>query len=134
MSTSNPVVAIAGASDLAKYFIEQLLAAGGYKIILLSRAERPWFDSQPDINLHITDYGHKSITSILNLTNATILFFFLHSNDPGFYNVAHNAMLSACQASHSCKRLVPSEYGGNIDEYPHLPRFYGPTHASSASS
>jgi hypothetical protein len=33
------------------------------------------------------------------------------------YNQIHNAMLSACTASRTCKRFVPSEYGGNITDF-----------------
>ena len=36
-------------------------------------------------------------------------------------------MLAACQQSQTCKRFVPSEYGGDIDKFPHLPRFYDTT-------
>lgn len=130
MSTSRSTVAIAGASDLAKYFVELLQIAGDHNIILLSRAERAWFSDRPGVKLHVTDYSHDSILSILNRTSSSVLFSFLHSNDPGFYNVAHSAMLSACKASESCKRLVPSEYGGNIEDYPLQPRFYIPTHVA----
>jgi len=85
---------------------------------------------RPGVSLHVTDYSHDSILSILNSTSAFVLFSFLHSNDTAHYNVFHENMLSACTASGTCKRLVPSEYGGDIDLFPHLPRFYEPTHAA----
>ncbi|EAS32007.3 uncharacterized protein CIMG_03031 [Coccidioides immitis RS] len=66
--------------------------------------------------------------SILDGTNATALFSFLHSNDPRSYNTAQEAMLAASRASKSCRRFVPSDYGGDIDRFPGLPRFYEPTH------
>lgn len=59
-----------------------------------------------------------------------MLFSFLHSNDPSFYNTVHEAMLAACRESRTCKRFVPSEYGGNLRTHPLLPRFYEPTHAA----
>lgn len=46
--------------------------------------------------LYITDYldySHDSIWAALNSSNASIVFSFLHSNDPGVYNEAHGAML-----------------------------------------
>ncbi|KAK7463121.1 hypothetical protein VKT23_007706 [Stygiomarasmius scandens] len=122
-------VAIAGASDLAKYLIEELCETQKYDIVVLSRAERPWFSSHPHVNLQITDYSTSSILNILNTTKPVILFSFIHSNDPGLYNTAHSAMLQACQQSSTCKRFVPSEYGGNLQTHPLLPRFYAPTHA-----
>ncbi|KAF5368884.1 hypothetical protein D9758_003100 [Tetrapyrgos nigripes] len=129
-TTSNrQTVAIAGASDLAKYLVEELSKTEKYDVVVLSRAERPWFSSQLNVTLRITDYSLSSVLSILNDTNSIILFSFLHSNDPKFYNPAHSAMLQACQQSHSCKRFVPSEYGGNLQTHPLLPRFYEPTHA-----
>ncbi|KAJ8081746.1 hypothetical protein PM082_007592 [Marasmius tenuissimus] len=150
MSTkeSSQVVVIAGASDLAKYFVEELVAHGKRQIVLLSRAvsispnkrccrrthqfltqKRDWFSDRPEVTTHITDYSLESIQSILNTTKATVLFSFLHSNDTAMYNTAHSAMLEACKSSSTCKRFVPSEYGGNLETYPLLPRFYAPTHA-----
>ena len=130
MSASpRPTVALAGAGDLAKYLVEELISSGKYNIIVLSRAERPWF-MRPEVSLHVTDYSRESMLSILDDTSAIVLFSFLHSNDPAHYNVYHENMLSACTASKSCKRFVPSEYGGDIDHFPNLPRFYEPTHAA----
>ncbi|OJJ35836.1 hypothetical protein ASPWEDRAFT_41077 [Aspergillus wentii DTO 134E9] len=37
-------------------------------------------------------------------------------------------MLTACQMSEHCKRFIPSDYGGDIDRFPYLPRFYDSTH------
>ncbi|KAK7034502.1 hypothetical protein VNI00_012349 [Paramarasmius palmivorus] len=126
---SKSTVAIAGASDLAKYLVEELQKAHPEdNIVLLSRAKRDWFE-RPGVATHITDYSYESILSVLNTTGATIFFSFLHSNDPAFYNTAHSAMLKACKESTSCKRFVPSEYGGNLQTHPLLPRFYAPTHA-----
>ncbi|KAL0578228.1 hypothetical protein V5O48_003765 [Marasmius crinis-equi] len=125
---SRQTIAIAGASDLAKYLVEELVAHGQHQIILLSRAKRDWFD-RPEVNTHITNYSLESILSILNTVKATVLFSFLHSNDPAVYNTAQLAMLEACKQSSTCKRFVPSEYGGNLETHPLLPRFYAPTHA-----
>lgn len=36
-------------------------------------------------------------------------------------------MLKACQASISCKRFIPSEFGGDVKALPDLPLFFGPT-------
>lgn len=43
---------------------------------------------------------------------------------------AQAAMLSACQASKSCKKFIPSEMGGDIhpSAFPRHPLFYVPTH------
>ncbi|PGH15275.1 hypothetical protein AJ80_05628 [Polytolypa hystricis UAMH7299] len=125
---TRPAVAIAGAGDVAKFFVEELLKDGRYRIIVLSRAERPWF-IRPSVSLHITDYTHPSILSILTTTLPIALFSFIHSDEPQFYNPVHAALLSACTASPTCHKLIPSEYGGNITNFPNLPRFYTPTHS-----
>ena len=31
---------------------------------------------------------------------------------------------AACLQSKSCKRFIPSEWAGNVDDYPKLPKFY----------
>ncbi|QVM10866.1 hypothetical protein D8B26_005518 [Coccidioides posadasii str. Silveira] len=133
-SLCDHVIAIAGASDLAKYFIEELMAAAQPsappKIVVMTRStsSRPWFTSNPHISIRVSDYTASSIQAILDATNATALFSFLHSNDPRSYNTAQEAMLAASRASKSCRRFVPSDYGGDIDRFPGLPRFYEPTH------
>ena len=38
-------VAIAGAGDVAKFFVEELLADGRYRVVVLSRAVRPLYRS-----------------------------------------------------------------------------------------
>lgn len=126
-------IIIAGASDVAKYLIEELLASHPCNpphigVLTRSLSNRPWFTSNPHIQLHLTDYSTPSIQSILTETNATALLSFLHSNDPAFYNTAHEAMLTACKNSPKCKRFIPSDYGGDIDRFPNLPRFYDSTH------
>lgn len=130
---SKQSIIIAGASDVAKYLIEELIASNPSNppqigVLTRSLSDRPWFTSNSHITLHLTDYTAPSIYLILNQTQATALFSFLHSNDPSFYNTAHEAMLKACRDSDLCKRFVPSDYGGDIDRFPGLPRFYDSTH------
>ncbi|PLB54030.1 hypothetical protein P170DRAFT_431727 [Aspergillus steynii IBT 23096] len=132
-TSSKQSIVIAGASDVAKYLIEELIASNPSNppqigVLTRSLSNRPWFTSNPHISLHVTEYSAPSIQSILNQTKATALFSLLHSNDPSFYNTAHEAMLTACRNSDLCKRFVPSDYGGDIDRFPSLPRFYDSTH------
>jgi hypothetical protein len=44
---------------------------------------------------------------------------------PEQYLATHISLLNACARSVSCKRLIPSEFAGNIEAYPLLPRYYG---------
>lgn len=74
---------------------------------------------------HLTsDYTKDSILSILDSITATALISFL--NPPtALYVPLHTALLQACLASSTCKRFIPSEWCGNIDNFPLLPSFYG---------
>jgi hypothetical protein len=72
-----------------------------------------------------TDYSEESVLSILDVAGCTALISFLNAGD--LYLEIHTAFLKACTRSRVCKRLIPSEWAGNVDDYPLLPRFYGET-------
>ena len=116
-------VAIAGAGDLAKYISEELVLAK-HKVVLLTRSPKPWFEQRGAI-VRITDYSVSSLTEQLHdcegLVSA-ILDYSVASVD------VHLALLEACKQSRSCKRYIPSEYGGNLDDYPDQPMFYVDNH------
>jgi swainsonine biosynthesis oxidoreductase SwnR len=61
--------------------------------------------------------------SILNSSNATALVSFVNCPDDRYVDI-HCAFLNACIKSEGCKRFIPSEWAGNIDDYPLLPSFY----------
>lgn len=118
-------VAIAGAGDVAKYVVEEL-DQKGHKVVVLSRAKRDWFADR-QVEIRVTDYTIDSLTPLLK--DVDVLISLLHDNGP-FYNEAHLAMISACNSSGRCKRFIPSECGGNIEEFPQHPLFYVPTHGA----
>ncbi|KAI4145783.1 MAG: hypothetical protein LQ341_002273 [Variospora aurantia] len=97
-----------------------------YSPLLLTQGQRdPWFTSR-DIPIHVSDYSSGSVLSVLEETKATALLSFLNLNDERYITI-HRAFLSACLASKTCKRLMPSEYCGDVERYPDRPRFYGTT-------
>lgn len=118
-------VAIAGAGDVAKYVVEELTRKG-HKVVILSRAYRDWFVER-NIEIRVTDYSAQSLTPLLK--DVDVLISLLHDNGP-FYNDAHLAMIAACNASDRCKRFIPSECGGNIEDFREHPLFYVPTHGA----
>ncbi len=61
--------------------------------------------------------------SILNSCHVEALISFINCPDDRYIDI-HTALLNACARSSGCKRLIPSEWAGNIDDYPWLPRFY----------
>ncbi|KAL9595837.1 MAG: hypothetical protein Q9179_004828 [Wetmoreana sp. 5 TL-2023] len=85
----------------------------------------PWFTSR-NIHVYESDYSAGSVLEIINATNATTLISFLNVNDERYITI-HNAFLSACKSSRTCKRLMPSEYCGDIEAFPMRPRYYGST-------
>lgn len=118
-------VAIAGAGDVAKYLVEEL-ARTNHRTVILSRANRDWFVNQ-QVEIRITDYTEASLTPLLK--DVDVLISLLHDNSD-FYNKAHLAMIAASNMSPRCKRFIPSECGGNIEDYPQHPLFYVPTHGA----
>ncbi|TFK98265.1 hypothetical protein BDV98DRAFT_573337 [Pterulicium gracile] len=124
---SRTTIAIAGAGDLAKHLVEELLASSSsYDIVVLTTGPRPWFN-RPNVTLHIVTYTLPSILSVLNSTRASVLFSFLNHEDPAAFVTANKALLDAARASTHTKRFVPSEYSGDIDRLPDIPRYYVPS-------
>ncbi|CAG8320431.1 unnamed protein product [Penicillium salamii] len=116
-------IAIAGAGNLAKYLVEELLAAS-HQVVVLSRSRKPWFE-RSDISLRQTDYSIPSLVAALNDCDGLISALLDYSQGSV---TAHLALLEVCQQSPKCKRFLPSEYGGNIDDYPDTPKFYYANH------
>ncbi|KAI4219121.1 MAG: hypothetical protein L6R36_008546 [Xanthoria steineri] len=125
MAPSPQTIALAAVGGMGKFVCEDLLADDRFNVVVISRGRDEWFTSR-NVPIHVSDYSHDSVLSILNKSNATTLLSFLNLNDERYITI-HKAFLSACIASHSCKRLMPSEYSGNIEAHPARPRFYGTT-------
>lgn len=116
-------VAVAGAGDMAKYIVEELLAAS-HEVVVLSRSQKPWF-SRNDIIFRQTDYSPSSLAEVLQDCEGLISSILDYSMNSA---TVHLALLEACQNSPRCKRFVPSEYAGNVDQFPEEPAFYFPNH------
>ena len=71
--------------------------------------------------MRISDYSTESVLQILNEINASTLISFNNSPGETFVTI-HFAFLEACRRSKNCKRFIPSEFAGNIDDFPLLPR------------
>jgi hypothetical protein len=70
-----------------------------------------------------SDYSTGSVLQILNDTNANTLISFNNGEDQTFVDV-HRAFLEACRQSTNCKRFIPSEFAGNIDDFPLQPSYF----------
>ncbi|KAF2805517.1 NAD(P)-binding protein [Mytilinidion resinicola] len=118
-------VAIAGSGDVARYFAEELVATG-IDVIVLGRSAKPYFENLPGIQQVVTDYSVPSLVQALE--GCTTLISTILEYTPTFTDV-HLKLIEACKQSATIKRFIPSEYGGNIEEFPDQPAFYAVTRA-----
>lgn len=117
-------IAIAGAGDMARYFAEELLAKN-FEVVVLSRSPKPYFDNvSPSLELRITDYSVPSLVKAVKDCDGVVSGILDYSMNNA---TVHLALLEACLQT-KCKRFIPSEYGGNLDEFPDQPAFYFANH------
>jgi nucleoside-diphosphate-sugar epimerase len=116
-------IAIAGAGDLARYFVEEFLV-DGHQVVVLSRSPKAWFQHK-EISFRITDYSVPSLIETIGDCEGLVSAIADYSMASA---TAHLAMLEACKKSPKCKRFIPSEYAGNTDEFPDQPAFYYANH------
>jgi swainsonine biosynthesis oxidoreductase SwnR len=81
------------------------------------------FFDQRNIHVHRSDYSIDSVLHILNVTNASAFISFNNSPDQTFVTL-HCNFLEACRRSINCKRFIPSEFAGNIDDFPLYPSYF----------
>lgn len=112
-------VAIAGSGDVARYFCEEF-PKHGHEVVILTRSHKPHLDG-PGVVQHVTDYSVQSLTARISDCEALISTILDYSMA---YVDVHLALIEACKRSPKCKRFIPSEFGGNLEEYPDLPAFY----------
>lgn len=75
----------------------------------------------------ITDYSTDSVVNILDSAAAVALcVFYVNYDDDRFLTVSHS-LLEACAQSKTCKRIIPSEWAGDVRAFPTVPRYYKTT-------
>ncbi|KAJ5747710.1 uncharacterized protein N7511_009406 [Penicillium nucicola] len=119
-------IALAGVGDLGRYFCDELSQDVRYSVIVLTRQKNRFISSK--VKTCTTDYSEDSVVSILNETGATALISLIQCPDEDYLSL-HNNILNACLRSNDCKRFIPSEWAGNIEEFPDIPPAYGKTRA-----
>ena len=116
-------IAIAAAGDMAKYMVEEFLAAG-HSVVVISRSRKPWYE-RTDITFRFSDYTVPSLVEALSDCDAVVSTIMDYGNggvEP------HLNILAACQQTTRCKKFIPSEYGGDTDRFPEIPVFYRDGH------
>ncbi|PFH62476.1 hypothetical protein XA68_13378 [Ophiocordyceps unilateralis] len=124
MADTQQIIALCSVGNLGKYLCDELLADGRYKFFVISRqSNKAAFFQDRNIDVRTSDYSKESILEILNQTNASALISFNNSDGQTFVDV-HRAFLDACRLSSNCKRFIPSEFAGNIDDFPLSPSYF----------
>lgn len=113
-------VAIAGSGAVTSYFAEELPAAG-IDIIILTRSIKPQFENLPGVQQFVTDYSVESILEGIESSSALVSAILDYT--PAFIDV-HRRLIDAARRSTTCKRFIPAEYGGNLEDFPDQPGFY----------
>lgn len=103
-------IAIAGAGDLSHYFYEEL-PRHGHETIALTRSPKP-FLSALSIEQRITDYTIPNL--VKNLADCDAVISTIFAPGPNYVAV-HLALLEACKLSPRCKKMIPSEFAGNVE-------------------
>ncbi|KAH8774575.1 hypothetical protein F5883DRAFT_15742 [Diaporthe sp. PMI_573] len=113
-------VAIAGSGAVTSYFAEELPAAG-IDVVILTRSIKPQFENLPGVQQFVTDY---SVASVLEgIEGSSALISAILDYTPAFIDV-HRRLIEAATKSKTCKRFIPAEYGGNLEDFPDQPAFY----------
>ncbi|WPG99935.1 Hypothetical protein R9X50_00275800 [Acrodontium crateriforme] len=115
-------VVVAGSGDLARYICEEFGRAG-HQLTVLTRTHKPALDL-PGVHQVITDYSLSSLEPAI--VDGQVLISTINNISPAYVTI-HMALLQACQKSRTCKRLIPSEFAGDIAAYPDQPGFYTAT-------
>ncbi|KAI0517551.1 hypothetical protein F5B22DRAFT_603356 [Xylaria bambusicola] len=122
MAPTVQTIALVAVGNLGKYVCEALVVDPRYDVVVITRKKQDWF-LQRNIHTEESDYSESSIRAILDARGASTLVSFLQAADKLYLDL-HQAWLTACLQSKSCKRFIPSEWAGNVDDYPQLPKFY----------
>lgn len=113
-------VAIAGSGAVTSYFAEEFPAAG-IDVVILTRSIKPQFEDLPGVQQFVTDYSVPSV--LQGIEGSTALISTILDYTPAFIDV-HRRLIEAAKKSKTCKRFIPAEYGGNLEDFPDQPGFY----------
>ncbi|KAK1690158.1 hypothetical protein BDP55DRAFT_544319 [Colletotrichum godetiae] len=113
-------VAIAGSGAVTRYFAEELPAMG-IDLVILTRSIKSELENIQGVRQFVTDYSVASV--IEGIEGSVTLVSNILNYSPAFIDV-HAHLIEAARKSKTCKRFIPAEYGGNLEEFPDQPGFY----------
>ncbi|KAI9373909.1 major facilitator superfamily domain-containing protein [Aspergillus egyptiacus] len=126
------VIALArGTGDLGRYLHEELVKGSRYAVALLTRKVYPSRRTPlpPPQHHHPPNRLHRGLDPDHPKRHQSQSPNLDHPRDNNLYQPLHTSLLNACIKSTTCKRFIPSEWAGNIEDYPDIPSSYGKTRA-----
>ncbi|KAI6778157.1 F420-dependent nadp reductase [Emericellopsis cladophorae] len=113
-------VAIAGSGGVARYLVEELTADGN-EVVVLTRSKKFFFDVVSGVEQFIADYSN--VESLMKgMEGATTVIVAILDHSSAFVDIS-SRIIEAAKRSPTVTRLIPSEYSGNIEDFPDMPRF-----------
>jgi nucleoside-diphosphate-sugar epimerase len=111
-------IAIAGPGCFGRHLIEELTRVD-IEVVVLTRSHKVFLDGKSGvIEQRITDYS--SPTELAKQIQDCDALVSAIQDQSELYGTLHFALLEAVKLSPKCKRFIPSEYGGNTEELPHI--------------
>ncbi|EEU42174.1 uncharacterized protein NECHADRAFT_79829 [Fusarium vanettenii 77-13-4] len=115
-------IAVAGSGDIARYLAEEFVRDGQHDFHIISRTERPWF-SELGVQFHlVSSYSKENMVELFDKFEISTVISTLTAGDAPAFVSLHQDILDACHQSSKCKRLIPSDFIGNVERFPDLPR------------
>lgn len=111
-------IAIAGAGDVAAYFIEEFSQSPHETVVLSRSLERN--SSMSNIEIRTTDYTVDNLKH--NIQDCDAIVSTLAGPNEA-YVASHLAILEACIQSPRCKRFIPSGWTINMEDFPDQPLY-----------
>ncbi|KAJ3539872.1 hypothetical protein NM208_g5306 [Fusarium decemcellulare] len=122
MTSNKQVVAIAGSGNIAQYLAEEFTRDKTHDVVVISRTNNTFFQDLRVPLEKIQSYSKDTVLPIVERLHVTVLVSTLHTDSPESYLSLHEALLEVCRASKTCKKYIPSEFLGNLRDFPTLPR------------
>lgn len=113
-----------GGGRLAHYLVEEL-PDFGIELFILTRSKKSWFESR-GVKQRLTEYSVQSLTELPSECDAIVSLILEYAMS---FTDTHPNLIERAQRTPKCRRFIPSQYGGHLDEQPDQPLFYNANHS-----
>ncbi|KAK5048697.1 hypothetical protein LTR84_005789 [Exophiala bonariae] len=119
------LIAVAGSGNLAQYICEEFPKVG-HRVRILSRSIKEHLRIEGCEQV-VVDYSQPQLDDALQ--DCEVLISTIVDLSSAFIQV-HLNLITACQRSQRCKRFIPSEFAGNVKDFPDQPMYFINTHSA----